>query len=651
MSRSTAARRRTHILGALAASFVACLLLLGGPAVVAQAEDVSPLTVRKVDATNPDAVAVDLIWTGDRGALTDVTIREGGRERPNEEPTPLSAVGVKPAIVVAVDTSRSMASNGGVAKTQAVLRDMVDDLEEGEAMGLVSFGTNVQVLTKVTSDREDLLDAIDDLVAPADGDTALWDGVRKAASLFAAVPDLQPNLVLITDGYDDSSSTSAEQARSEVARAGAAVFALSYNAQDQVDVDSLTALVDHVGGAVIPAPGQEDLATALTQVQRSLDQQYRVVFKSSGGQGAQDLEVAVGNARVATTFVSGAVAEGRADLSPPSVEKSRVPSFVRGTAGLVAVLVVGGLAVALAAVAIVTFVSSEESSLDRMLQQYTEGGVGEDTADDSLAQTAFVQRAVELTEEIATKQGFLVTIEKKLERADLPLRAGEALFFYGAAGLVVTVFFTVLMGLIGILFGVVVGFVLPMAVLNFLGARRQKQFNTQLPDMLQLLSGSLRAGYSLVQGVDAVSKEVDGPMGRELRRVMTEARLGRELEDALEASAERVQSNDFEWAIMAIRIQREVGGNLSELLMTVSNTMIDRERLRRDVATLTAEGKVSAVVLGLMPPGLGVVMYVMNPEYMSSLFTTTLGKVLLGAGVVSALVGFAWMKKCITIEV
>lgn len=651
MNRPTVVRRRSRLLGGLAASFVACLLVLVGPAVLAQSEDASPLTIRRVDATNPEAVAVDLIWTGDREALTDVTIREGGQERPNQEPVPLSTAGVKPAIVVAVDVSRSMAGNGGVAQTQETLRTMVDELEDGEAMGLVSFGSDVRVLSKITSDAEQLRDAIDELVAPSTGTTAMWDGVRKAASLFAEEPDLQPNLVLITDGFDDSSDTSAEQARSEVARAGAAVFALSYNAQNQVDLENLTALVDHAGGAVIAAPEQEDLADGLTQVQRSLDQQYRVVFESAGGQGAQDLEVSVGNVRIGTTFVSGAVAEGQADLAPPAARKSLVPSFVRGTAGLVAVLVVGGLAVALAVVAIASMASNEDSSLDRMLQQYTDPGAAEAAHDDGLVQTAFVQRAVDLTEEIAAKQGFLVTVERKLERADLPLRAAEALFFYVAAGLVVTILFTVLMGLIGILVGAVVGFLAPMAVLNFLGSRRQKQFNAQLPDMLQLLAGSLRAGYSLVQGVDAVSKEVDGPMGRELRRVMTEARLGRELEDALEAAAERVQSADFEWAVMAVRIQREVGGNLSELLMTVADTMVDRERLRRDVATLTAEGKVSAIILGLMPPGLGVVMYVMNPEYTGVLFSATLGKVMLGAGFVSALVGFLWMKKCITIEV
>jgi tight adherence protein B len=647
-----AARRRTRVLGALAASFVSCLLLAVGPAVVAQEEgDTSPLSVRQVDATDPDAVAVDVIWTGDREAVTDATIREEGREREHEPPEPLSAVGVETAMVVVVDLSRSMATNGGVRQTQETLATMIDALEGGEAMGIVGFDSNVEVYSKITTDKEQLKQAASELVAPADGETALWDGLRKGASLFAEVEDLQANIVLISDGEDDSSSIGASEAAADVSRAGAAVFALSYDAQNQAPDAALTGLVERVGGAVIPTPGEEDLADGLTRVQQSLDQQYRIVFESSGTQGASDLEVTIGGKSVETTFVSGAVAEGAANLAPPVASKSLIPSFVRGTAGLVVVVGMGGLAVALAVVAIATIASKDDTSLDKMLQTYTEPGMSDGDVDDSLAQTAFVQRAVELTEELAAKQGFLVTIEKKMERADLPLRAAEAIFFYLAGGTVVTILGLVLGGLVGLLVGGLVGFLVPMAVLNFLGARRQKAFNAQLPDMLSLLAGSLRAGYSLVQGVDAVSQEVDGPMGRELRRVMTEARLGRELEDALEASAERVQSNDFEWAIMAIRIQREVGGNLSELLMTVADTMVDRERLRRDVSTLTAEGKMSAIILGLMPIGLGGAMYTMNPGYMGVLFSNSLGKGIFGAGIVSALIGFAWMKKCITIEV
>jgi len=168
--------------------------------------------------------------------------------------------------------------------------------------------------------------------------------------------------------------------------------------------------------------------------------------------------------------------------------------------------------------------------------------------------------------------------------------------------------------------------------------------------MLQLLAGTLRAGYSIGQGFEAVSGEIDEPMGKELRRAVTEARLGRPLDEALEAVAFRMDSEDFGWAVMAIRIQREVGGNLAELLMTVSDTMVQRERLRRDVASLTAEGRMSAIILGLLPPGLGMAMFAMNREYISKLFSGT-GLILLVASIFMMLIGFVWMKKTITIEV
>jgi tight adherence protein B len=102
---------------------------------------------------------------------------------------------------------------------------------------------------------------------------------------------------------------------------------------------------------------------------------------------------------------------------------------------------------------------------------------------------------------------------------------------------------------------------------------------------------------------------------------------------------------------MAIRIQREVGGNLAELLLTVGETMINRERMRREVAALTAEGKISAIVLGILPPAISAVMYVVNPDYMKVLFTETMGNIMLGAGVLMMVVGFAWMMKTIKIEI
>jgi len=246
----------------------------------------------------------------------------------------------------------------------------------------------------------------------------------------------------------------------------------------------------------------------------------------------------------------------------------------------------------------------------------------------------------------------LDSIESKLEQANLPLRAAEAMFFTAAASVLLGLLFFVLSGnlLMG-LAGVALAVAVPLALLNMQVRRRQKQFVSQLPDMLSLLAGTFKAGYSISQGFESVSREIDDPMGRELRRVVTESRLGRPLEEALEAAAQRMDSDDFAWAVMAIRIQREVGGNLAELLMTVADTMTQRERLRRDVNTLTAEGRMSAVIIGLLPPGLAVALYMMNPGYIGELFSPGIGYALVIASLVMMGIGFAWMKKTITIEV
>src|SRR5690606_22192523 len=234
----------------------------------------------------------------------------------------------------------------------------------------------------------------------------------------------------------------------------------------------------------------------------------------------------------------------------------------------------------------------------------------------------------------------------------LPLRPAEALFFY-AVGVVIVALLVV--ALSGDLFPTVVATaavaLVPPALLAYLARRRQKQFDSLLPDTLQLLASTLRAGYSLMQGVEAVSQEVSEPIGRELRRVVTEARLGRPLEESMQGVAERMGSGDFEWAVMAIRIQREVGGTLPELLVTVADTMTERERLRRDVNALTAEGKVSAIVLGLLPLGIGIFIMGANPGYMDPLFEETMGRIMLFGALILMGVGFVWMKKTIEVEI
>jgi tight adherence protein B len=197
----------------------------------------------------------------------------------------------------------------------------------------------------------------------------------------------------------------------------------------------------------------------------------------------------------------------------------------------------------------------------------------------------------------------------------------------------------------------VAGAFLPWFYLGMRQSRRLKAFNSQLSGTLQLMAGSLQAGLSLTQGMDTIVREGAEPVAGEFRRALVEARLGIPIEDALEGLAERMDSDDFKWTVMAIRIQREVGGNLSELLLNVAGTLREREYLRRQVKSLSAEGRFSAYILLALPPLILLYEFVTNGAYVAPLVSTPIGFMMLGAMAGMMAIGGFMMKKMIKLEV
>jgi tight adherence protein B len=262
-----------------------------------------------------------------------------------------------------------------------------------------------------------------------------------------------------------------------------------------------------------------------------------------------------------------------------------------------------------------------------------------------------LRRFADVLSGAAEHRGFRPAIEEKLVRAALPVGVGEFLMFAVGGIVVLGLLGFVVGGVIMATFALVVGLLAPVAVLQVLVERRSKLFTAQLPDVLKLLAGSLRAGFSLLQGLDAVVEQIGDPIQRELRRALAASRLGAPIEDALTEMADRVGSQDFAWTVMAIRIQREVGGNLAQILDTVWDTMIQRQRLRREVKTLTAEGRMSAIILVALPIVLGGFIYLVNRAYIRQLFASMGGQVMVVGAVVLELLGTWWMYRTIQIEI
>ena len=185
---------------------------------------------------------------------------------------------------------------------------------------------------------------------------------------------------------------------------------------------------------------------------------------------------------------------------------------------------------------------------------------------------------------------------------------------------------------------------------NVRASRRQKAFADQLDDSLQLMASSLRAGHSLLQALDSVAREAEEPTREEFARIVNETRVGRELGDALDETAERMGSEDFAWVTQAIAINREVGGNLAEVLDGVGHTIRERNQIRRQVKALSAEGKLSALVLMALPFGVLAFLAITNPAYIAKFTESLAGYAMIAAGVLLLVVGGLWLRKVVSFK-
>jgi tight adherence protein B len=605
------------------------------------------VTVRNVDTRGYPKVSLEVLVNGAAPKTTDFHLRENGAVIPDSavEVRPLRQTAKPVGTVLVIDTSGSMSSRGAIDQAKAAARQFIAAKGSNDWIALVSFSSQALVRSDFTQDGTALTQAVDSLAAV--GETALWDGLSTAAHLFTKRPDLQANLVLLSDGADTVSSANQQQAAAALTGAHTAVFAVGIASAD-FDPAGLSNLVGASGGSLSTSANPSDLSAQFSHIRAAIDNQYEVLYTSPGSGGPLSLDLTVAGQ---TTQV-----ETRAG----SVGASPAPRVVTASGGIFANPVVKYLLLALAALAagilgfaLLLIFGGREQSIDDRLGVYAGSGLDDSAAPAAqLAENNLIRRAVGLTSKMAERGNVLVKVEALLEQANLPLRAPEALFFYGAGAVLVG-----LMAIIGapnIMVGLIAAAAVaavPVVVLLQLRKRRLKAFEAQLPDTLNLLSGSLRAGYSFMQGVESVAQETSDPMARELRRVLAESRLGRPLEDAMEDVATRMHSRDFEWSVLAIRIQREVGGNLAELLQTVADTMTQRSRLKGEIKALTAEGRISGVVMGILPVALALFMLTVSPDYIKTLVSSFLGWTMVIGSVVMAVAGFAWIQKIIKIEV
>ena len=320
---------------------------------------------------------------------------------------------------------------------------------------------------------------------------------------------------------------------------------------------------------------------------------------------------------------------------------------------------VGAVAAIFAAVFILTLMamaslarSGKERDLSGRIERYGPRRRVSTAADEYADKQKLNRAALDLTNRMMSPQ----TQRRLAERLDLAAvgrTPAEWTLLGCCLGIVVAAALSLGTGyvLIGIPAGALIAWATMRMSLSFMIRRRRAAFADQLPDMLQLIASALVSGFSLQQSVDAVVQEHAQPAAGEFARAIAEAKLGANLDDCLDMVATRMDSADLHWTVMAVRIQRSIGGNLAEVLTTIVGTIRERGFLRRQVRALSAEGRMSAWILVALPIVMGSYLFLVNRKYMRPLYTTPEGLAILVLAVLLVIVGAFWMRKTIQLEV
>jgi tight adherence protein B len=573
--------------------------------------------------------------------LDGVKVTVDGQEAEATAATVDSNSAVQRTAVLALDTSKSMdGTKFDSAKVAA--KEFLNTVPDDVSVGIVTFNGEVTTQLTPTTDRQAAQSVLDGLTLSKR--TRLYDGVIQAVQV--AGTEGSRSVLLLSDGAD-TSDTPIEAAISAIEDAKILVDVVAF--QQSGNVQKLA----EAGNGQVISSDPEALQAAYAAEAAVLARQVLVSATLPSG-----FDKTEGTIKVTLPTSTGSVsAEAFSAIEPgaPAVEAGGNRAWTPPSWALYAGP--GALALGLVLLFLLMVPRKDAISAADRVTRYSEAqaaGAGTDSGSSLMDTDITFASAKETAANVLRRNKDLdARISARLQGAGSELKSSEWLLVHGG------LFF--LSGLTGLLLGggnlligfffLVLGLFGPWMYLGFKRSRRRKAFNTTLPDTLQLMSGSLAAGLSLAQSIDTIVREGAEPIASEFRRVLVETRLGVTLEDALEGVGERFDSKDFEWVVMAIKIQRQVGGNLAELLDTVAATMREREYVRRQVAALAAEGKLSAWVLGGLPPLFMVYLLLTNYDYVIVMFQKPLGWAMLAGAATILAVGVFWMSRLVKVEV
>jgi tight adherence protein B len=626
----------------VAGPVILLVLLLANPAAGGEAT----LVIEEIDAAEYPQVSLTVglgAATSPQDLTADdfVVLVEGARP----EVDVYALIGDPMEVVLVIDTSGSMAGDPLNAAREGAL-GFINTLPDSVALGLVTFGDVPRAVAPIGTDPGEIANLLGTLAAQ--GETALYDAVVMAAGAFNPANDVRRVIVVLSDGGDTVSAASLDQALAAVSGQEIDVRAVALETSES----DHTALARIASGSVNQVTDVGNLAAAYRDVAVELTGRFRLSFDTNA-HGASEVSVYVHTpAGVLSTVRSvsfpGSSIDFGATVTTTVVTLAPPPppspvDVAPGTFGAEWGLPAGIGLVFVGLIALLWLASRGKAAEVPDLPFAPPNGQKKGL----LAKLG--SRASNLRDRLGGEEK-QSRLDQDLDRAGLGLRPGEFIIIQATATVGGVVGGLVVGGPIGAVALGIIGAVTPKAVLRRVTKRRRDAFADQLEGTLQIIAGSIRSGYGLAQATATVAKESPAPTSEEFGRVSVENRLGRPVEDAMRAMATRLENEDLEWVVEAIEIQHEVGGNLAEVLDTVTGTIRDRNNIRRQVKALSAEGRVSAIILLALPFAVAGLIAVVTPDYLTELFETTIGKVMMGVAAVLMALGALWIKKLVRVE-
>lgn len=560
--------------------------------------------------------------------------------------------------MVVLDTSGSMAGDGIAAARSAALSYM-QSVPADVRLGLVTFSAQPHVVLRPTTSRASFKNAIQRITAG--GETSLYDGVVTAVDTLDNGPaDAQRRLLVLSDGEDTASTHTLADAINAVKSASVPADVVAFRLPGSQAV--LNDIAAGSSGKVLGAQSADDLANVFESAAAVFQSQVLVTAQvppELAGRTAK-LDVSM------NSETQSVLATIKLKLPGSSVVEHGIGPKISAAAGSTsktslwvvlgisfAVLLVAAM-LALWAPAAARARSESEERLAEVGRYRVLAVVGREQAavSEAATQGAVTTAALSFFDRLVRSRGTRQTIVERLERAGIRMKPEEWVVLQVASVLVLAAVVGILSrNFFGVIIGGLLGYFGTQTFVKFKTARRQRAFNDQLPDVLQLIAGSLRSGFSLNQAVAAVVREGTEPTASEFARALAEVRLGSTLEDALDRTSERMECDDLHWVVLAVRISREVGGNLAEVLLNTVSTMRERAQIRGQIRVLSAEGRISARILISLPFLLAGYLMLTRPSYLKPLYQTGVGISLVIGGVVLLGLGSFWISRLVKIEV